>query len=1036
MLETLRHILESCSAHHLALVAKTLELSLGDMPSGNATPAEQAAWLLNAAGAAHGQLPRIAQAMRDVGLYVPDAPEPLGEGTILAAIVAAPELDAEAAALAGWLRKLRGQVARIRRVDPGSSDAREQLAGAELVVVLLGASTSGAEGAAVLDELLDGAVAATLSPLDDDRLDEHYEDFRQARKLRRRVGLSFGPGDVLSTLQDPILQRLRELCPPAEGGPAMLESWERHMLQQQMEVWRKGQAGALSGIDRRAGQGGRIRLERASLYVSLHAAPGRWRRGGSDEVVIMDDRFAEDPADAASQKPIFLDELIAHPELPHLVIIGEAGSGKSVLLQHVAWTLACHHLHEPIPEAARLDALWEDAALAPIPVLVESRQLAARKGAACIDTLLCEELGCDRDTLRPLLEQGRYLLLVDSLDEVPTQAGRERVAAILAGLIRRSRCRVVLTTRPSAHTRVSLPGAFEAVRIAPLDKDRRAAFVDRWVVVQALPQPTAQRLHEALDGLAERFPAAPDHRSPLANPLLLTCVMIVFLSQKQLPDNTADLYGAMVKLLVYSRVEEDAREEDRERSAAAWQELLEEIAWIMQSAGTTMMPIRELLDALLATERHRDTDAARTAVDQLASRTGLLRFEQHDDVLVVRPWHRSFQEYLTARRLAHQRGDEGDRIRALASGPLFDPSWEGTLRFAVGAFGQTGADKARAVVETLVAMAEAAPPEHEGRLLGLAAAGLAEYRREYFVGHALLETLPKTIADRFLAQGASWPWKDRLLALEAMGVLRAPKQWLPSTEGWGEVKAGTYAIGGDREAYQSLQAQQSKLDRFLLRSWPVIVDEYADFVEAGGYRDDRWWDRQIKHPAGPEGWSTQRRHTNRPVMGVSWWEARAFCRWAQQAWALPPGGVLDLPTSQEWEAAARLTHGGPFPWGADSPGREDEARANHTWEGESPRHPTPIGMFPLGNAGPWVDLAGNVWEWCASVFDERNEQDRSCRMADDCGQGRDSEGPRVLRGGSWYFSPMGLRCADRVGLKPEFRNPNTGFRLCLRFPKD
>ncbi|MCB9764978.1 MAG: SUMF1/EgtB/PvdO family nonheme iron enzyme [Alphaproteobacteria bacterium] len=1046
MLETLRRILESCSVHYLALVAKELGLSVADLPSGDASPAQKAAWLLTAAGAERGQLSRIAQAMRDAGLYVPDTPEPLGKGTVIAAIVAAPEMNPEASALSAWLRKLRDQIARIRRVDPGSPDARELLDGADLVVVLLGASTSGPEGAALLGEVLDRAISACLNPIPNERWRRYRAEMMDAMDLHERAALRFSPTDLLPTLQDPIHRRLRELCPPDKGGPAMLEDWERHMLQQQMEAWRKGRAGALSGIDRRAGQDGRVRLERASLYVSLHAGPGRWGRDEADAVVITDERAAEEPSDRGERKPVFLDELIAHPDLPHLVIIGEAGSGKSVLLQHVAWTLACHHLHEPLPEAARLDALWADAALAPIPVLVEARQLASRKGAACIDTLLCEELGCDRVTLRPLLEQGRYLLLVDSLDEVPTQAGRERVVAALAGLSRRSRCRVVLTTRPSAHTRVSMPQGFAYVRIAPLDDDRRAALVDRWVTVQALPEATAQRLRDALAGLTERFPAAPDDRSPLENPLLLTCVMIVFLSQKRLPDNTADLYGAMVKLLVYSRVEEDVRKEDQDRSAAAWRELLEEIAWLMQSAGTTAMPVRALVDALLRARRQRqpqerrapqdrarDADEMREQVDLLAARTGILRFESREGGPVVRPWHRSFQEYLAARRLAHRRGDEGKRIRALASGLLFDPGWEGALRFAVGAFGQTGSDKARAVVETLVAMAEADPhPKREGRLLGLASAGLAEYQREYFEGHALLKTLPQTIAGRFAAQGADWPWKDRLLALEALGVLGDPRLAVPTTEGWGEVPAGTYAIGGDREAWQSLPAQRVTLDRFLLRSWPVTVGEYAAFVEAGGYRADTWWDPEAEPPPGPGGWSTQHRHKNRPVTGVSWWEARAFCRWAQKTWTVPEGGVLDLPTSQEWEAAARLTRGGPFPWGKDEPGREDAARANHVWRGEPPRHPTPVGMFPKGDAGPWVDLAGNVWEWCASILDRG--QHRDCRIVDSCRQGDTSGAPRVLRGGSWDDLPWRLRYASRLGIVPEIQLRYVGFRPCVCFP--
>jgi formylglycine-generating enzyme required for sulfatase activity len=84
---------------------------------------------------------------------------------------------------------------------------------------------------------------------------------------------------------------------------------------------------------------------------------------------------------------------------------------------------------------------------------------------------------------------------------------------------------------------------------------------------------------------------------------------------------------------------------------------------------------------------------------------------------------------------------------------------------------------------------------------------------------------------------------------------------------------------------------------------------------------------------------------NQPVVGVSWWEAEAFCRWA---------GVV-LPTEQQWEAAARGPAGLVYPWGDDwdSGICNSENKLGRTSAvGIFPRDKSPFGLY---------DMAGNVW---------------------------------------------------------------------------
>jgi formylglycine-generating enzyme required for sulfatase activity len=148
----------------------------------------------------------------------------------------------------------------------------------------------------------------------------------------------------------------------------------------------------------------------------------------------------------------------------------------------------------------------------------------------------------------------------------------------------------------------------------------------------------------------------------------------------------------------------------------------------------------------------------------------------------------------------------------------------------------------------------------------------------------------------------------------------------------------------------------------------------------------------------PLRWDEQMEFGNHPVTGVSWYEAAAFCNWAESR----------LPTEAEWERAAAGADGRRFPWGDQLP---DHSFANYdrTWGGV-----TPVGVFSESASAEMVnDLAGNVWEWVNDEYDS---------------------GRNALRGGchqnGWRF----LRTSARIGARPDERYTNfgqTGFR-CVR----
>jgi len=223
---------------------------------------------------------------------------------------------------------------------------------------------------------------------------------------------------------------------------------------------------------------------------------------------------------------------------------------------------------------------------------------------------------------------------------------------------------------------------------------------------------------------------------------------------------------------------------------------------------------------------------------------------------------------------------------------------------------------------------------------------------------------------------------------------------------WSEdIPALVKKYGGKAEWYErEVPQHEVDLPTFEIGKYPVTNREYQAFVREAGYRPPEGWDGD-EYPPGKG---------DHPVVNVSWRDAAAYCRWLSER----TGRSFRLPTEAEWEKAARGTDGRQYPWGDEF----DPAKCN-TREG-GPGGTTPVGQYPEG-ASPYgaLDMAGNVWEWCSSLYKP---------YPYDPGDGRENpevNGSRVLRGGSWDFLQWLARVRVRSRHYPDFSLNNFGFRV-------
>jgi sulfatase modifying factor 1 len=225
--------------------------------------------------------------------------------------------------------------------------------------------------------------------------------------------------------------------------------------------------------------------------------------------------------------------------------------------------------------------------------------------------------------------------------------------------------------------------------------------------------------------------------------------------------------------------------------------------------------------------------------------------------------------------------------------------------------------------------------------------------------------------------------------------------------------------------YREAGRRRVVLAAFALDRTEVTVGAYARCVQDGGCPGV---------PGGSESDDEDSRAL--PVAGVTWYEARAFCRWARGR----------LPTEAEWERAARGRDGRSFPWGNQFNPRlanlgAPTARCTSALDGFEQR--APVGSFRDGASPDGVlDLSGNVAEWVDDGFDEGPEDPRTRRL--DWSRSRSRYVPdqrviaprmgpssgdlRVIRGGSFAGSAVVGRAVYRAALAASERRPWVGFR--------
>ncbi len=711
----------------------------------------------------------------------------------------------------------------------------------------------------------------------------------------------------------------------------------------------------------------------------------------------------------AEPKPVE-DLRQAVTEVRRLVVLGEPGAGKTATLWRLVYDYADEVQNDPT---------------APIPLLAP---LGSYTGPEPVFDYLAQTIGEDmRPYLLAYLHRGRVLLLLDGLNEMPRQDYAERVSSIQALLNRYPRTPAVVTCRTLDYKDEP---KLEKLRIKALDVDRQRAYLHNYLGVEDGERMFWQLMGDDYSNLwvtwqdaggtwdefwrGEKMPDSVYSRTspyqdsrwaslragtlpPLlalgANPLMLFMLYRTYQrGSGELPKNRGQLFADFVESLLEG--EHERCGDEAWPGADVLRAGLTELAYAMQVAGERGTAV----SWDWAVQQLPKNDCGPGQIFKPCAGATLLDVSGGQ----VRFFHQLIQEYFAALAWDARIGQGEDLSRYWPSGWLTPTGWEETAVLLAG----IRADMTLFVEQLLPVN----PP--------LAARCIAESGGER-PGLETVNGVQTTLVE--IAVSRTAPVMERNAAGDALNYVGDPRpgvgvrvDGLPAIV-WCKVTAGEFVMGES-------PSFPVKVDEFSIGKYPITNIQYQAFIDDGGYTDKSrgnwtqagWEWKTAGGISGPRRFGGDFDLANHPVVGVSWYEAVAFCNWL----TVKLGKPIMLANEAQWEKAARGTDGRRYPWGTDI----TPDRANYVYTGIGST--SAVGIFPKGES-PYglLDALGNVWEWTGSQY-------QNYPYADDDGREQVEGGAdRTLRGGSFSDDDNFVRCAIRRWSTPGHLNLNLGFRV-------
>lgn len=676
-----------------------------------------------------------------------------------------------------------------------------------------------------------------------------------------------------------------------------------------------------------------------------------------------------------------IEELIAKHGA--LVVEGEAGSGKTTLFKHVAYQLATGNpvfeMNNYLPILIFLKE-WNDFFCGlnykdnPIDKILKNY------------SSLCGN-NIELKILKRFCKTKRVVFLLDGLDEIPIES-RKIIVNFFANYNINTGNKVMFSGRNhgvdgTARKRFSE----KCVKVNALNSKQISKFVEKWFRVKH--DKSNDEAKKAAEGMLEQIKVNKVIDRLIENPLMLTTACIIYHDGNVLPDQRAQLYDKFIDNVVRRRL----------KNPEAVKRFLGDLAFGMHKEK------KESIYQIFAEEKLMNIFKNKGQMEdweyknyikesflEIESKCGLMMSSKGQFAFR----HLTYQEFLTAVNIKEKNTDYLAAIKEYWD----DERYKEVIKLFIGNLSNSGnREWANKIVENVIKRGK--PIKH----LILAGEAFKDFKKDLRD-----EPVLKALRERYWREinGNTTAVEKFQLGklIGALGDTRDLKRFI-------KINKNVYFLEGrindDADGENGFEIDEFEIGKYLInRAW------YSEFIDNDGYKEEKYWSTsglswRKKDPVviEPESWSKEGLDCqNFPIVGISFYEAQAFCNWLTQH--EQDNYIYRLPKEEEWQAVAAGTEARKYPWGKENP----EGRANYKSlgiEGVST-----VGLFEKGDTIDKItDMAGNVWEWTQSF--EKNTQDDRC----------------ITRGGAWSHPKINLICEERHQIGPDTRATFIGFR-CVR----
>jgi len=778
-----------------------------------------------------------------------------------------------------------------------------------------------------------------------------------------------------------------------------------------------------------------------------------------------------------------------------LVLLGAPGSGKSTLLRRYA-------LDEALT-VIRADDAIESVPFAFFVPLNEYDPQEKLTPHEWLQQRWKSEYS-EMPPLDKLAKEQRVTLLLDALNEIPRTVDFKQVIKVWSCFLEQNsyyRVRFSCRSLDYSHGLKFGGSSIPHVRVEPLDGEGIQRFLAHY----------APDNQQEVWGFIEDNKQQDLYNTPYYLSLL---VAVVVESRGRLPCDHAELFSEYLRRSWLKELEERENLRLDEDSSLITRDDLEDLKYSCEGydlpEGVLINTLAEFAYGMqdqfngkggLVVLKYRD---AAQLVKRCSKTDAHALFKAGVDLKIVQDYtqkrtekkiqfiHQLMQEYFAARRLAKQpnadlvrvawRSDEVDKPLAEALAELKETAdqlealpttgWEETTLLAV----LMTADQEAFVRELMESNLPLAGRCAAQAGVDLSAAFLDELKGALWQRNQDpdADLRARIEAGKALGNLGDHPALERRLTVDDKTVLVSPMVTIP---------AGEYSMGCDDSSEEDERPKrQVYLEAFQIARYPLTNGEWQQFMDDGGYKDERWWSGSEESLAWWRGETTSRgnresyrtlrryfkadfsalnRHSRKsawhedyirlwkdlvqseekyfekwliknfpegkcykpecwndmslnnfaqPVVGISWYEASAYCHWINDVLNLKKGDSFHLPAIDEWKAAAGGLMGRRYAWG-DSESMEDSCNSRRVSLGQT----SPIGCFLSGDT-PSIyrisDLSGNCCEWSDSYNGLNCDE-------------------RLICGGSWDNSLNISETTFHNWLDPATRDRIVGMRLFL-----